>query len=229
MSLPLTVTAYAVYAAFFVRLSWHFLLWMRASHALMQAYPSSRLRPSLVTRVLMAIDIVTLRRVFVANGPLWFGSLLFHLSFLFVLLRHVRYFSDPVPDCIQGLQTCGVIAGYLLPASVLWLLALRIVPRGNRYLSWHNYVILGLTLCIGATGLMMKTLFRTDLIAVKLFTMGLLTFHPTAFRDSYLFVLHFALVLILVLLLPSHIFSAPLTTMEARRREDTLRRLMHND
>jgi nitrate reductase gamma subunit len=178
--------------------------------------------------MLMAIDIISFRRIMEASGPLWFGSLVFHLSFLLVALGHLRYFTDPVPGCIQDLQTCSVISGFLLPASVVYLLSIRVLSAKHRYLTYHNYLILGLVLFIGATGLLMRTVFRADLVTIKGFAYGLVTLHPGVLQDSYLFALHFALVLFLVLILPSHIFSAPLVIIEARRREQELRMVMHD-
>lgn len=222
----LAAAAYIVYAAFCLRLLWHFLLWSRASRAGGNVHRFKQ-RTSPATIVLMAIDIISFRRVLVASGPLWVGSLLFHLSFLLASLGHLRFFTDPVPGCVLDLQTCGLISGYLLPASVVYLLSIRLLSAKDRYLTYHNYLILGLVLCLASTGLLLRTVFRADLLAIKGFTFGLLTFHPGLLQDSYLFVLHFALVLCLVLMLPSHIFSAPLVIMEARRREQELKLVMH--
>ncbi len=223
----LAAAAYIVYAVFSLRLLWHMLLWIRASRATRSVY-RFRQRTSFGTLLLMAADLLFFRRVMVANGPLWFGSLVFHLSFLLVSLAHLRFFTDPVPGCIQGLQTCGLIAGYMLPASVVYLLAIRILSTKERYLTYHNYLVLGLVLGIGLTGLLIRTLFRTDLLAVKDFAYGLLILHPLLLQDSLLFALHFVLVLLLVLVLPSHIFSAPLVIAEARRREQELQMVMHD-
>ncbi|MGC2061948.1 MAG: hypothetical protein WA610_03155 [Thermodesulfovibrionales bacterium] len=222
----LAAAAYIVYAVFSLRLLWHFVLWLRTSHAIGKVFRFKQ-RTSAGTIMLMAIDILSFRRVMAANGPLWFGSMVFHLSFLIVSLGHLRYFTDPVTGCIRDLQTCGLIAGFLLPASVVYLLSIRILSANNRYLTYHNYLVLGLVLCISTTGLLMRTVFRADLVAIKGFTYGLLTFHPGVLQSTYLFVLHFALALFLVLILPSHIFSAPLVIMEARRREQELRMVMH--
>ncbi|MBA4373123.1 MAG: hypothetical protein C0402_09725 [Thermodesulfovibrio sp.] len=223
----LAVAAYIVYTVFSLRLLWHFLIWVRASHANRGVF-RFKLSTSFNTVLLMAIDLISFRRVMIASGPLWVGSLIFHLSFLLVSLGHLRYFTDPVPACIQDLQPLGLIAGYLLPASVIWLLSIRTLSVKHRYLTWHNYLILGLVLCISTGGLLLRTVFRTDLVAIKSFAYGLLTLQPALLQDAYLFALHFALVLILVLILPSHIFSAPLIIMEARRREQELRMVMHD-
>lgn len=223
----LAAAAYIVYAAFSLRLLWHFLLWVRSSRANRRVF-RFRLRTSLSTVMLMGIDLATFRRVLVASGPLWVGSISFHLSFLLVTLGHLRFFADPVPGCVQALQPLGLIAGFLLPASVVWLLAIRTLSVKDRYLTGLNYLVLGLVLCTSLTGLLLRTVFRTDLIMIKTFTYGLLTFHPAALQGAYLFALHFSLVLFLVLILPSHIFSAPLIIMEARRREQELRMVMHD-
>jgi len=177
----------------------------------------------------MVFDIIFFRRLLVSSGVLWVGSWTFHLSFLVVLLRHLRYFTDPVPAWIAGLQTCGLIAGYLLPASVVYLLFIRAFSKKDRYLTFDNYLILGIVLLTGITGLLMRTLYRPDLVNIKGFAFGLLLFHPSTLQGSNLFVSHFVLVLLLLFLIPSHIFSAPLVTIEARRREEALKSVMHDE
>lgn len=226
MSLLLAAIVYMVYMSFGLRLLWHLFFWIKAFRPLTGIY-NKKNRATFGSLILMFIDIVSFRRVFVASGPLWFGSSLFHLSFLFVALRHLRYFTYPVPLCIMDLQTCGILAGYILPASVIYLLSIRIFSKKDRYLTYDNYLILGLVLLISITGLFMRLIFRPDLISIKEFCFGLLTFHQTSLQDGYLFVIHLLTVLLLVILLPSHIFSAPLITIVARRRESTLEMIMH--
>ncbi|TAN40235.1 MAG: hypothetical protein EPN25_08305 [Nitrospirae bacterium] len=228
MSRSLALLAYTVYLLFGLRLLWHFWSWTRATRLL--KLPSAvNQRTSFGTRMLMTLDVIFFRRVFVANGMLWTGSFAFHLSFLLVLLRHLRYFMEPVPVWVQDLQTCGLISGYILPVAVLWLLSIRVFSSKDRYLTYDNYLILGLVFVIGLTGLLMTTVFRPDLVLIKEFAFGLLVFRPGPLRGEYLFLFHFLAVLLLVLLLPSHIFSAPVVTMEARRREQSLNSLMHEE
>jgi nitrate reductase gamma subunit len=227
MNQLLAAIAYTVYAAFGLRLLWHFFTWIRASAAVGAYAP--KYKTSFGTRILMALDIVFFRRLLVANGLLWTASWTFHLSFFIVVVRHLRFFIEPVPACVRESQTCGLIAGYILPASVLCLLLIRTVSAGERYLTKDNYLILLLTLGIATTGLLLRTVFRADLVGIKGFTHGLLTFQPGMGQNSYLFVVHFSLALLLILILPSHIFSAPLVTIEARRREQALNMVMHHD
>ena len=62
---------------------------------------------------------------------LWLGALAFHWSFLTVLLRHLRFFTEPVPFVVQllenldGFLQIGVpgvfISGIVLLAAVTYL------------------------------------------------------------------------------------------------------------
>jgi nitrate reductase gamma subunit len=226
MSLLLAAIAYIVYTAFCLRLLWHFFFWVKALRPGTGIYHKKN-STTFGTAMLMAFDVIFFRRVLVASGLLWFGSLIFHLSFLLVALGHLRYFTDPVPSWIQDLQTCGMLAGYMLPASVIYLLTIRIFSKKDRYLNYENYLVLGLVLLISITGLFMRLIFRPDLTGIKEFSFGLLTFQPAPLQNGYLFVIHLLIVLLLIILLPSHIFSAPLVTMEARRRESALDMVMH--
>jgi hypothetical protein len=74
----------------------------------------------------------------------------------------------------------------------------------------------------------MNLAFKPDLVYAKLFVLGILSFSPHPAPESLLFVLHFVLVLVLVLLLPTHIFTAPLVMYEARRRGVDLKQVVHD-
>jgi hypothetical protein len=75
----------------------------------------------------------------------------------------------------------------------------------------------------------MHALYNPNLVDVKLFAFGIMTLNPAAAPDSALFVMHFSLVLVLIPFLPTHIFTAPLVMMEARKREQALRLVMHEE
>jgi hypothetical protein len=74
---------------------------------------------------------------------------------------------------------------------------------------------------VSISGLVIRHAMRTDLVEVKKFIMGAVTFMPVAdLPGNWVFLMHFILVLVLVPLLPLHIFTAPFTLLEARRREE---------
>ena len=58
-------------------------------------------------------------------------------------------------------------------------------------------------LVISCVGLFMQALFKPDIVGVKLFILGFTGFSPAAVPHSFLFVLHFSLVLVLAPL-PAH-------------------------
>lgn len=218
------IIAYCVYAAFCWRVIFHALVWYRAAAELRRGTGRPH-RGSLRVWTETAADVLLFRRLLYENGLLWICAWTFHVSFLLVLVRHMRYIMNPVPKCIAGLQPLGLFAGYILPLSVVFIALIRTTVR-ERYVSRSNYFILGLVFLIGITGLLLH-IFRSDLVGVKEFTLGVFTFSPRPVPQSPLFVVHFLLVLLLLLFLPFHLFIAPVIMHEARKREAGLKRMLH--
>ncbi len=221
----LILTAYIVYAAFWVRLTLHTLIWLRSARQPRPVHGLTRANPFLAFTS-AALDVIFFRRLFASHKTVWAGSWTFHAAFLFVILRHLRYFLDPVPDCIWCVQPVGIFAGYVLAFSLVYVLFMRTFG-GVRYVSYQNYLILGLLFLISSTGLIMRNFFRPDLIDVKSFIMGIVAFSPSPLPGNFFFVLHFSLVLLLIPYLPFHIFTAPVITVEASRRRHGLDMVMH--
>jgi nitrate reductase gamma subunit len=184
---------------------------------------------SSVTIAETILDIFLFRRLFKTNRLLWVASWAFHVSFLFVILRHMRYFIYPVPGFIISLQDAGIYAGYILPLSLLLILFIRIKGDKDRYVSLYNFFLLILLMLTSLTGVLMKTFYRTDLVDIKAFVLGITTFSPATLPESILFVIHFVLVLMLIPSLPFHIIAAPVITIEARRREEGLDMVIHEE
>ena len=90
-------------------------------------------------------------------------------SFLLVTLRHLRYFLDPVPSWVWDLQLPGLIAGYVLPVSLVYILVVRSFSEREKYSSPANMLLLALLLAISGIGVLMHAFFKPDLVGVKLF------------------------------------------------------------
>jgi len=228
MEIFLFLAIYIVYLIFWGRLFLHGLLWFRASGNYYWTTPGTVPLCSFSVCVPTLFDIIFFRRLWEDNKLLWFGSWTFHVSFLVVIIRHLRYFMDPVPDCVVFVQPFGVVAGYLLPLSVAYIVLIRTLGLRTKYVSYQNYFILGLVFAISALGLLMRNFFVPDLPEVKEFALGILRFGPWKVPGSLLFFAHFLLVLVLVPYLPFHIFTAPYVMGEARRREAGLKMVMHD-
>ncbi|WP_045219994.1 sulfate reduction electron transfer complex DsrMKJOP subunit DsrM [Desulfonatronum thioautotrophicum] len=123
---------------------------------------------------------------------LWLFGILFHYTFLTIIIRHLRFFTEPVPffvqalDRIDGMLQIGSPVIYqtdvILVAALLFLLIRRLVNPQMRYLSLPaDYFPLFLILGIALTGIMMRyfAIFKVDLLSVKVLAMGLATFSPT--------------------------------------------------
>ncbi|MCF8070265.1 MAG: sulfate reduction electron transfer complex DsrMKJOP subunit DsrM [Desulfobacterales bacterium] len=145
---------------------------------------------------------------------LWVGAIVFHWSFLVVLLRHLRFFTNPVPGCIQFLeQVDGFIqiglpgiflSGFALVAGAVFLLVRRIVIPQVRYISLaSDYFPLFLIIGIALTGILMRYFTKVDIVGAKEILMGLVTFHPSISANiNGIFYVHLFLVSILLVYIP---------------------------
>jgi nitrate reductase gamma subunit len=222
----LFAAAYCMFAAFFIRFFVHaLLLWKAASR--FRGTVDQEIRSPVKACALTAMDVIFFGRLLMVNPALWLGEWVFHFSFFLVLLRHLRFFLNPVPACIWWVQTPGLIAGYVLPLSLVYILIVRLFSGRERYASPANVFLLGLVLVISLLGVAMNLLFKPNLVQVKMFVLGILRFMPVVAPDNVLFAVHFCLALVLIPFLPTHIFFAPFVIMEARKREQALPLVMH--
>ena len=74
---------------------------------------------------------------------------------------------------------------------------------------------------------MLKLFYRASLVDIKAFMLGIVAFNPETAPDSVLFIVHFILVLLLIPAIPFHLITAPVITIDARRREQGLNLVMH--
>jgi nitrate reductase gamma subunit len=223
----LMIAAYGVYASFWMRFFAHVLVWWRAARRLSASAPTPAPRSRVKACALTGADVFLFGRLLVVNPALWLGEWVFHVSLLLVLLRHLRYFLDPVPAWVWSVQFPGTIAAYVLLISLVYILVVRLLTAMEKYASRANMFLLGLVLIISSIGVVMHAWLTPNLVDVKLFARGFLCFNPEPAPESLLFMTHFILVLVLIPFLPTHIFTAPLVMMEARKREQALHSVIH--
>ena len=125
--------------------------------------------------VRMAREVVLFESLFKGSLWTWLFGWLFHVCLALVLVRHLRYFTEPVWTWVSLAQPLGILAAFGMAAGLAGLLARRVLVERIRYISVpSDYLMLVLLLLIGASGLAMKYLFRTDIVAVKAFFLGLM-------------------------------------------------------
>ena len=133
----------------------------------------------------------------------WAAGLAFHLLLWLVLLRHLRYFLYPVPGWVEGVQTAGLYAGYLIPVPLALLLARRLAEERTLYVSLlGDYFALFLLLAVSLSGTLLGFFFRSDLIEVKAYLLGLIHLRPAVPAVPWSFGLHFFPVLFLLAYFP---------------------------
>jgi len=159
----------------------------------------------------MAREVVLFESLFKSNKWIWVFGWLFHVGLALVLLRHLRYFQEPIWFVVEFVQPYGKYASFAMVAGLLGLWARRFLVDRVRYISTpSDHLMLALLVGIGASGMMMTFVVHTDIVALKAFALGLVTFdlHPVP-TDGPLLV-HLALVALLMIIFPvSKLLHAP--------------------
>jgi len=161
--------------------------------------------------VRMAREVVLFESLFKSNKWIWVFGWMFHVGLLLVLLRHVRYFQEPVWFWVTLIQPFGMYASFAMVIGLAGLWARRFLVDRVRYISTpSDHLMLALLIAIGLSGMMMTFVAHTDIIALKAFALGLVVFdwHPLP-ADPVLLV-HLGLVALLMIIFPiSKLLHAP--------------------
>lgn len=159
----------------------------------------------------MTREVVFFESLFKSNLWIWALGGLFHGSLALVLMRHLRYFTDPVWGWVAFIQPFGMYAGLTMLAGLCGLWARRIFVERIRYISTpSDHLMLVLLIGIAASGLMMKFVAHTDVIAVKSYFLGLMRFDIQTLPADLLLLVHLSLVAMLLVVFPfSKLLHAP--------------------
>lgn len=171
--------------------------------------PAPTTKSGVVAR--MAREVVLFESLFKSNKWIWLFGWMFHVGLALVLLRHARYFMQPIPDVIVFLQPFGMYAGFAMVAGLAGLWARRILVERIRYITGpSDHLMLALLVGIGVTGLGMKFVAHTDIVAVKAFFLGLRSFSIEPLPSDPLLLIHLFLVAVLMIVFPiSKLLHAP--------------------
>lgn len=171
--------------------------------------PAPTTRAGVILR--MFREVVFFESLFKANKWLWIFGWLFHFGLLLVLLRHLRYFHEPVWFWVEFLQPFGKYASFIMVAGLLGLWARRFLVDRVRYISTpSDHLMLALLVGIGVSGMMMTFVAHTDIVALKAFVLGLMFFDWQPLPNDFFLLLHLGLVALLMIVFPfSKLLHAP--------------------
>jgi nitrate reductase gamma subunit len=187
--------------------------------------PSSTL--SVIGR--MALEVLFFRSLFrnikteLRDGPklsyssdkwLWLAGLAFHWSFLIIVIRHLRFFSESLPSVIHLIERLdsflqiGVPLLYMtdivILVAVTYLFLRRVIIPQVKYISLaSDYFPLFLILGIAVSGVLMRYFLKVHVVGVKQLSMGLISFHPNIPEGiGVIFYIHLFLISILLIYFP---------------------------
>ena len=178
----------------------------------------------------MTREVVLFESLFKSNKWTWLFGWVFHMALLLVLLRHLRYFQQPVWAPVTLIQPFGMYAGFAMVIGLAGLWARRWLVDRVRYISTpSDHLMLALLLAIGGSGLVMRFVEHTDIIAVKTFVLGLMRFDWQALPVDLPLLMHLGLVALLMAIFPiSKLLHAPgLFFSPTRNQADDARETRH--
>jgi nitrate reductase gamma subunit len=156
-------------------------------------------------------EVTLFRSLYRSNKWTWLFGWIFHVALLAVLLRHLRYFTEPVWAWVALIQPFGLYAGFAMLAGLAGLWARRFLVDRVRYISSpSDHLMLALLAAIAGSGLAMKYVAHTDIVALKAFFLGLMAFHWQELPSDPVLLAHLALVAALMIVFPvSKLLHAP--------------------
>ncbi len=174
---------------------------------------------------------------------LWLFAILFHYCLLLVLIRHTKFFLEPVPSFVEMISELEAFKGVFIPsvyvsgvtiiAALFLLWFRRIFLSRERCISLpSDHFALLLLLAIVISGNVMRYFIKVDISAVKGLLLSLMAFNiPQAieFANSIepMFYIHFALGSFLIAYFPfsklmhaGGIFFSPTRNMPNNNRAE---------
>ena len=145
---------------------------------------------------------------------LWLGAMGFHWSLFVIVVRHLRFFLEPVPTVLVVLQRFDSILQNLMPilyiSDVVILIALaylflrRVIYPQIRYISLpSDYFVILIIAGIAFSGILMRLIYKADLVQVKAWVLSMLRFHPTPPQGvNLLFYIHLFFISLLIAYFP---------------------------
>jgi len=158
-------------------------------------------------------EVVLFESLFKASRWTWLFGWLFHFGLLLIFLRHLRYLAEPAWGWVAWLQPAGIYGSSAMLIGLLGLWARRLFVDRVRYISNpSDHLHLVLLIALVATGLCIKYVWHTDIIALKQFIRAWLALAPGKSQlpaDPALLV-HLGLAALLFIIFPiSKLMHAP--------------------
>ncbi len=190
--------------------------------------PAPTTRSGVVLR--LGREVVFFESLFKASKWTWLFGWVFHAGLFFVLLAHLRYFTEPVWSWVVVLSQYSRFFGMMMMFGLTGLLLRRILVDRVRYISApSDYLMLLFIMAIAGSGLTMRYGFHANIVQVKEFALSLRSLSFGALSFNPILALHLVLVALLMLIFPfSKLLHAPaLFFSPSRNQVDNPRERRH--
>lgn len=159
----------------------------------------------------MFTEVVFFASLFRSNKYIWVFAFMFHMALWFVLLRHARYFVEPMGSFLVFIQPFGKYASFFMVIGLIGLWARRILVDRVRYISSpSDHLMLALLIGIGLSGMAMTFVGHVDVTQTKAFFRGLMVLDWTTLPAQPMLLIHLFLVALLMIIFPiSKLLHAP--------------------
>jgi nitrate reductase gamma subunit len=179
---------------------------------------------------------------YVGTKYLWAAGMAFHWAMLVVVLRHFRFFVEPVPRWVEAMQAVdgffqvGVPVIYgtsaVMVVALLYLLGRRLFDATVRYISLpSDYFALFLLLGVALSGVIMRHLEKVDIVQVKAAIAGWSSFQPVVPEGvGVMYFVHVFLVSVLLVYFPfSKLLHMPGVFLSPTRNLVNSNRKVHHE
>jgi len=207
LSVFYTILFYSAATIFIVGLAYRISDYARTPAPLkIPTTPAPTTKPGVVFRLFT--EVALFNSLFKSTKWTWLFGYMFHLSLLLAFFRHLRYIVSPdsfIWPLINNwlVLFAGQYGGFLMLIGLAGLFGRRIFVDRVRYISApSDYAMLILIFAIAATGMLMSFVTHTDIVQLKAFALGLVTFNPQNLPEDILVLVHLALVAILMIIFP---------------------------
>ena len=229
LSVVYALLFYAAALIFFVGVGRKIYIYAKTPQPLkIPTTPAPLTKPGVAWRIVK--EVTVFQSLFRSNKWIWIFGWMFHVGLAVVLLRHLRYFIEPVPFWVDMIQPFGKYGAFAMVAGLAGLWARRFLVDRVRYISsLSDHLMLALLLTIGGSGIVMTFFSHTDVVSVKAFIMGLIFFDTQMLPTSPALLIHLALVALLMIVFPiSKLLHAPgVFFSPTRNQTDTPREQRH--
>ncbi|RYH12432.1 nitrate reductase [Tropicimonas sp. IMCC6043] len=171
--------------------------------------PAPKTRSGVVLR--MFREVVFFESLYKSNKWIWLFGWMFHMGMWLVLIRHLRYFTQPVWGWVELAQPFGIYAAFAMLIGLGGLWARRVLVERIKYITNpSDHLMLALLMGIVLSGMMMRFVTRTDIVSVKVYMLGLMRFDVGYMPADPVLMLHLFLVATLMIVFPvSKLLHAP--------------------